>query len=65
MVIKLKDELETKKTSVDEINSQMLKMKDAHMDYEASVDKVNDKEKYFKEELVTMSEQIKGKDQAI
>lgn len=35
------------------------------MDYEASVDKVNDKEKYFKEELVTMSEQIKGKDQAI
>ena len=43
----------------------MLKMKDAHMDYEASVDKVNDKEKYFKEELVTMSEQIKGKDQAI
>lgn len=40
-------------------------MKDAHMDYEASVDKVNDKEKYFKEEMFTLSEQIKGKDQAI
>jgi hypothetical protein len=32
----------------------MLKMKDAHMDTEASIDKINDKEKYFKEEMITL-----------
>ena len=29
-------------------------MKDDHMDYEASIDKVADKEKYFKEELISL-----------
>ena len=41
---------------MEELNRKMLRMKDAHMDYEASIDKVNDKEKYFKEELIALQE---------
>lgn len=35
------------------------------MDYEASLDQIQDKERTFKEEVVTLNEQLKGKDQAI
>jgi len=35
------------------------------MDFEASVDRVNDAEKGLKEEIAQVKEQLKGKDQAI
>lgn len=47
------------------ISKNMLKMKDERMDYEASLDQIQDKERAFKEEVVTLNEQLKGKDQAI
>jgi hypothetical protein len=50
----LKLDLITKSTQVDDLNRLMLKMKDGQMDYEASIDKVNDKEKYFKEEMIAL-----------
>ena len=35
------------------------------MDSEASIERVRDKEKMFQEEMITLKEQVQGKDQAI
>lgn len=40
-------------------------MKDFQLDYEANVDSKTTNENKFKEEIIQLKEQIKGKDQAI
>ena len=40
-------------------------MKDEYMDFEASLDKRHDNEKFLKEDIISLQEQVKGKDQAI
>jgi len=40
-------------------------MKDDCMDFEANIDKKQEGEKVFKEEIVTLKEKLKGKDDAI
>ena len=43
----------------------MLKIQDEKRDQEAKLENVEDKEHEFKEEIITLKDNIKGKDQAI
>ena len=47
------------------MNKLMLKMQDEKRDQEAKVENIEEKEHELKEEIITLKDIVKGKDQAI
>lgn len=60
-----KQEILEKQKEIEKQSKQMLKMKDDRMDFEARVDDTFTRERKLKEDVVTLSEKLSGKDQAL
>ena len=50
---------------MEELNKQMLKMQDQKRDQEAKFENIAAKEHELKEEIITLKDTVRGKDQAI